>query len=300
MNRFDCSIKFYSDPILFTGKNGTPVVKFRAEIRRDDGSGVDYFNFVAFGKRAEFIKKYFQKRSCAVVEGTLRNDDWKKEDGTKVYRDVVVVKRIEFAGSKKKYENEIQNGNGSRPGVPPVQNAQREPAYYKQNSAADFASPYTGYVYGSAPAAQENTYTGVDMYQNGQTAMTRGYQEQPSYGQENMAFGYPPDMTICRTLEDAGYIEPSPVMYEQPMQEYPPCDISDIPAEAYNGILGDTEEGTQYFEHLYAEAAKEHADDNTPDEIPKEEDAGDSLLNTFEDEETMCDGGPDEDDLVFS
>lgn len=151
MNRFDCSIKFYSDPILFTGKNGTPVVKFRAEIRRDDGSGVDYFNFVAFGKRAEFIKKYFQKRSCAVVEGTLRNDDWKKEDGTKVYRDVVVVKRIEFAGSKKKYENEIQNGNGSRPGVPPVQNAQREPAYYKQNSAADFASPYTGYVYGSAP-----------------------------------------------------------------------------------------------------------------------------------------------------
>lgn len=300
MNRFDCSIKFCSDPLLFTGKNGMPVAKFRAEVRRDDGSGVDYFNFVAFGKRAEFIKKYFCRKSCAVVEGTLRNDNWKKEDGTKVYRDVVVVRRIEFAGSRRKYENEMQNGYSGRPGVPPMQNAQREPAYYKQNSSADFASPYTGYVYGSAPAERGNTYTGAGMYQNGQTTMACGYQEQPSYGQENMTFGYPPDTTICRTPEDVGYMEPSPVMYEQPMQEYLPFDVGDIPAEAYNGIFSDTEEGTQYFEHLYAEVAKEHTDDNTPDEIPEEEDAGDSLLNTFEDEETICDSGPDDDDLVFS
>ena len=67
--------------------------------KRDGEPTADFINFVAFGKTAEFIEKYFDKGSKMVIEGRIQTGSYEK-DGRTVYTTDVVVEAVEFGESK--------------------------------------------------------------------------------------------------------------------------------------------------------------------------------------------------------
>ena len=64
-------------------------------------NAVDFFNLVAFDKRAEFLGKYFAKGSKILVEGQLRTNNYEDKDGVKRTATEIIIEQIEFAGAKK-------------------------------------------------------------------------------------------------------------------------------------------------------------------------------------------------------
>ena len=77
------------DPELRYTQSQTPVTSFRVAVDRDfapkDGGErqADFIDCVAWRSTAEFVSKYFQKGSMAVVSGRLQMRDWTDRDGNK-------------------------------------------------------------------------------------------------------------------------------------------------------------------------------------------------------------------------
>lgn len=64
----------------------------------------DFFNLVAFGKRAEFFQKYTKKGVKLLIVGKVQNDTYTNQYGQKVNSIQVIVDEVEFAESKKAQE----------------------------------------------------------------------------------------------------------------------------------------------------------------------------------------------------
>ncbi len=92
------------DPDVRYGTNGKAVAGFsfacQRRMRIEGEPEADFFHCVAFGKRAEFVEKYLKKGSKIVILGVLQNNNYTREDGTKVYGDQIIIDEIEFAESK--------------------------------------------------------------------------------------------------------------------------------------------------------------------------------------------------------
>lgn len=91
------------EPEVRYSADGKAVAKLSLAINRkykqEGQADADFFNYVAFGKTAEFIGKYFHKGMKALVTGELRNNHYEK-DGVKHYSEQVIINTIEFAESK--------------------------------------------------------------------------------------------------------------------------------------------------------------------------------------------------------
>ena len=84
-----------AEPTAIT--RGTLAVDRR--FKQEGGQSADFINFVAFGKTAEFIEKYFDKGSKMIIEGRIQTGSYEK-DGKTVYTTDVAVESVEFAESK--------------------------------------------------------------------------------------------------------------------------------------------------------------------------------------------------------
>ena len=88
------------------GENANAFARFNVACQRrfknrETGEyGADFISCVAFGKTAEFIKKYFQKGSKIGLTGEIRTGSYTKEDGTRVYTTDVYVNTAEFVNSR--------------------------------------------------------------------------------------------------------------------------------------------------------------------------------------------------------
>lgn len=83
--------------------SGTSVTKFSVAINRrfsKDGTA-DFFNCVAFGKTADFIKKYFNKGQEIVLSGRIENDRYEDKNGAKRDWWCVKVSEVDFCGPAK-------------------------------------------------------------------------------------------------------------------------------------------------------------------------------------------------------
>ena len=69
---------------------------------------VDYINFVAWRKIAEFIAKYFKKGSAICVTGSMQSRMWEDNNGQKRYATEVVVAEAMFVDSLS--NNKAANG----------------------------------------------------------------------------------------------------------------------------------------------------------------------------------------------
>ena len=72
--------------LRYTGNN-IAIAKFNIAVNRrykNDNKGTDFFNVTAFGKKAETLSQYFRQGSRIVVYCHPQQEQYTKQDGTKV------------------------------------------------------------------------------------------------------------------------------------------------------------------------------------------------------------------------
>ena len=95
------------DPELRSTNTGTPVASFTLAVDRDypDGNGehkADFIDIIAWRQTGEFVSKYFQKGSMAIVTGRLQIREWQDKEGNKRRSAEVVADNVYFGESKKR------------------------------------------------------------------------------------------------------------------------------------------------------------------------------------------------------
>lgn len=110
-----------ADPEIRQTQNGTAVAKFTVAINRqyaDKQTGerqADFISVQAWRQTAEFVGKYFKKGNMIIVEGTLQNNNYTDQNGTKHYGYVVNAEHINFGESKAT----ASGGQTQQPTTPP-------------------------------------------------------------------------------------------------------------------------------------------------------------------------------------
>lgn len=105
LNSCDFQGRFAADPEMHTTQTGKLVANFRMAIDRDmaDSNGqrpTDWLNFIAWGKTAEFISKYFHKGSAAIVQARCQARQYQDKHGNNRTATEFVVNNIYFCGPK--------------------------------------------------------------------------------------------------------------------------------------------------------------------------------------------------------
>lgn len=93
------------DPELRYTQSETAVASFSLAVERDRGTKderqTDFIDCVAWRGTADFVSKYFQKGSMAVVSGRLQIREWSDKNNSKHRTAEVVVENIYFGESKR-------------------------------------------------------------------------------------------------------------------------------------------------------------------------------------------------------
>lgn len=131
--------RFVRDPELRKTGSGKSVASFSLAVDRDrkNESGdrdVDFIDCVAFGQTGDFVSKYFQKGSMAVVSGRLQVRSWTDKDGNKRRASEIVVGKIYFAQSRR---DGLQEQDG-----PPSQTVPNLPDDFSQLDGEDLSLPF--------------------------------------------------------------------------------------------------------------------------------------------------------------
>lgn len=100
-----------ADPELRHTQNGVAVATFRLAVTRDfkekDGERkADFVSVVCWRGTAEFVSRFFQKGSLAVVEGRLQVRDYTDRDGNKRFVTEVIADNVYFSESRKRDDTE--------------------------------------------------------------------------------------------------------------------------------------------------------------------------------------------------
>ena len=96
------------DPELRYTQSQTPVASFTVAVDRDFGGRdggekqTDFIDCVAWRQTAEFVSKYFNKGSMAVVSGRLQIRDWTDREGGKRRSAEIVVDNFYFGESRRR------------------------------------------------------------------------------------------------------------------------------------------------------------------------------------------------------
>lgn len=119
-----CTImgRLVRDPELRRTGSGVAVASFTIAVDRDynpkDGAEkeTDFIDCVAWRATGEFVSKYFQKGSMAIVSGRLHIRTWTDKDGNKRRNAEVIADSVYFGDSKKSTEvnSTYQNQNASQ------------------------------------------------------------------------------------------------------------------------------------------------------------------------------------------
>lgn len=128
--------RLVADPELRQTTSNISVCRFTIALDRPYNSAnggekqTDFINIVAWRQQAEFVSRYFSKGKMAIVEGSLRNDNYTDKDGVKHYSMNVQADRVSFGESKSASEG-YSGGNASSG----QQNNFAQPAYKKAEPA---------------------------------------------------------------------------------------------------------------------------------------------------------------------
>lgn len=107
LNHIDIMGRFTRDPELRYTALGTPFASFTLAVDRDYQTGgserqTDFIDCLAWRGTADFVSKYFNKGSMAVVTGRLQIRDWEDKNGNKRRSAEVVADSVYFGESKKR------------------------------------------------------------------------------------------------------------------------------------------------------------------------------------------------------
>lgn len=92
------------DEMKISPKSGTAYISFGVGCNRmSKDQGADFFNFIAFGKTAEFVADHLSKGDQLIVNGRLQNDQW-EENGKKRTATKIIVNGIDKMWPPKQQE----------------------------------------------------------------------------------------------------------------------------------------------------------------------------------------------------
>ena len=118
--------RFTKDPEIRKAGE-TSVVNFSLARTRDfskDKDVTDFVDFVAWGKTAETIVKYFKKGNRIGVSGNIQTRTYENNNGAKVKVTEVYVESIEFIDSKSSVSNEKVSDKKKEEPVEEVEDAE--------------------------------------------------------------------------------------------------------------------------------------------------------------------------------
>lgn len=160
LNRVILIGRLCADPDLRQTQNGTAVCRIRLAINRrfkNQQTGeyeADFVNVTCWKQTAEFVSRYFQKGSMAVVEGELRNNNYTDQNGVKHYSMEVLAEHVTFGESKSAAQSQ--------------QNAPQQPSSNLQQN--NRTAPPMAYTAAQNAPQQVHTYQ-QDVQQPQQAAM---------------------------------------------------------------------------------------------------------------------------------
>ena len=125
MNKVFLVGRLTRDPDLRYGSSNNAVMRTSIAVDRQftNQSGereTDFINIVAFGNRAEVMKKYLTKGSQIAVSGRIQTGSYDGQDGKRVYTTDVIIDEFQFLDSKGSRNNETvtqANPESSQPDV---------------------------------------------------------------------------------------------------------------------------------------------------------------------------------------
>lgn len=105
MNKVFLIGRLTRDPELrYTSSNlanmRTSLAVDRQYAREGEERGTDFINIVAFGNRAETMKKYLTKGSQIAVDGRIQTGSYDGADGKRVYTTDVIVENFQFLDTR--------------------------------------------------------------------------------------------------------------------------------------------------------------------------------------------------------
>lgn len=114
MNKVFLIGRLTRDPELrYTSSNlasmRTSLAVDRTYAREGEERGTDFISIVAFGTRAETMKKYLTKGSQIAVDGRIQTGSYDDKDGKKVYTTDVIIENFQFLDSRNGRNSEETN-----------------------------------------------------------------------------------------------------------------------------------------------------------------------------------------------
>jgi single-strand DNA-binding protein len=109
MQIFTCTGNLGRDPELRTTGCGKSVANFSIAVSSGfgDNKRTDWFECVAWERKAEAISQNLSKGSKVAIQGQIRFDEWEdKETGQKRKQAKLIVDQIEFLNSRDHHEEE--------------------------------------------------------------------------------------------------------------------------------------------------------------------------------------------------
>ena len=108
MNKVILLGRLTRDPEVRYTQNNTIFTTFSVAVRKrfktEDGDDADFINVIAWNKTAEFVSMYFKKGMQIALSGRLQTRSYDANDGTKRYVTEVVAEEVEFAESKRSFD----------------------------------------------------------------------------------------------------------------------------------------------------------------------------------------------------
>lgn len=134
------------DPELRYTQSQTPVASFTLAVDRDFSRGeekqTDFIDIVAWRQTAEFVSKYFQKGSMAVVNGRLQIRDWTDRDGNKRRSAEVVAENVYFGETKRRDGGETRSEPRAAGRTAPTAAPKAGPAAFEELDDGDGELPF--------------------------------------------------------------------------------------------------------------------------------------------------------------
>lgn len=105
MQKFIATGRLTKDSEVRYSQDGKAVSRFDIAIgkrfKKEGEADADFFSCVAFGKVAEtFDKCKVTKGTKILIDGEVQNNNYTKQDGTKVYGTQILINSFEFCESK--------------------------------------------------------------------------------------------------------------------------------------------------------------------------------------------------------
>lgn len=115
LNRIVIMGRLTQTPELRSTQDGNFVINFCLAVERDfinkatNTREADFINCVAYGKTAEFVKKYFDKGNMVIASGRLQIRQWIDRNENKRYTAEVRTDSVYFGETKQKADPQNQD-----------------------------------------------------------------------------------------------------------------------------------------------------------------------------------------------